>query len=121
MKRPTRAEGILARLRKICHALPQTREIESFGRPTFRAGVKPFAVLEDYRGEPCLSLRVSPSDQKSLLQDSRFVRTPYVAHLGWVSMLLDDPLDWGEIEELIVSSHREVAAKRRIAALDRGA
>ena len=121
MKRPTRADGILARLRKICRALPEAREIESFGRPTFRAGVKPFAVLEEYRGESCLSLRVSPSDQKALLHDSRFVSTPYVAQFGWVSLLLAGPLDWGEIEDLIVSSYREVAAKRLIAALDRGA
>ena len=121
MKRPTRADGILARLRKICRALPEAREIESFGRPTFRTGSKPFAVLEEHRGEPCLSLRVSRADQKSLLQDSRFVRTQYVAQFGWVSLLLEDPLDWGEIEDLIVASYREVAAKRLIAALDRGA
>jgi predicted DNA-binding protein (MmcQ/YjbR family) len=45
----------------------------------------------------------------------------YVSQFGWVSLLLEDPLDWGEIEDLIVSSYREVAAKRLIAALDRGA
>jgi predicted DNA-binding protein (MmcQ/YjbR family) len=121
VKRPTRAEGIHARLRKICRALPNAREIESFGRPTFRAGAKTFAVLEEYRSEPCLSLKVSRADQKRLLQDPRFARTPLVAHLGWVSLSLEGPLDWGEIEELIASSYREVTAKRSIAALDRGA
>lgn len=108
---------MVARLRALCLALPETDEVATFGHPTFRAGKKTFAVFEEYRGELTLALKATPSDQDVLLHDPRFFATPYVGQHGWVSLRMSGAVDWGEVEDLVVASYRTVALKRMLAAL----
>ncbi len=111
-------ERALAKLRKQCLSLPEANEVVTWGHPTFRAGKKAFAVLEDYEGTPSLALRIGLDRQEQLLADRRFFETPYAARFGWVSLRLHSATDWDEVENLVEDAYRTVALQRMLKALD---
>jgi predicted DNA-binding protein (MmcQ/YjbR family) len=104
---------ILINLRKICLALPKTSETSTFGHPTFQVATKTFSVLETYKGELSICVKVGKPMQAVFLEDSRFYRTPYVGQHGWVSLRANTKLDWKEIEELVRGSYELVSEKKR--------
>ena len=104
---------ILSKLRELCLALPKTHETVTFGHPTFQVGTKTFAVLETYKGQLSICVKVGKSMQQVFLTDPRFYRTPYVGQHGWVSLRANGKLDWDEIGELVRGSHELVGAKKR--------
>src|SRR5947208_2009014 len=116
MKTGNRA--ILLKIRSICLALPEAREVEAWGHPTFRAGKKMFAACGEEEGVLALGLKVGFDRQEELLQDSRFYPTPYAAHQGWVSLRLDGKMDWSEVKGLVREAYRQVALRRMLKALD---
>jgi predicted DNA-binding protein (MmcQ/YjbR family) len=113
-----RESSLLARLREICLRLPETKETVKWGHPTFEAGKKIFAVLDNYEGRPCIAFRLPPDRAARLLQDDRFFEAPYAAGRGWVCLRTDGKLNWQDIAELLWESYRQVALKRMIAALE---
>lgn len=103
---------ILERLRKICCALTDVTEGTTFGHPTFRVNGKVFAVLEEYKGELGICVKVEKELQGIFLDDSRFFHTPYIGKHGWVTLkVYAARLNWTEIKDLVRGSHRLVAAK----------
>jgi predicted DNA-binding protein (MmcQ/YjbR family) len=106
-------DAILRRLRKICLRLPAATEGVSFGHPTFRVAKKIFAVLEKYKGELGICLKVGKLLQGVFLNDPRFFRTPYIGKHGWITLRARAaPLNWNEIRELVKSSYDLVAPAR---------
>jgi predicted DNA-binding protein (MmcQ/YjbR family) len=102
---------ILERLRKICMGLPGVAEGITFGHPTFRVHGKMFAVLEEYKGELGICVKVEKELQGIFLDDSRFFRTPYIGKYGWVTLkVYAARLNWTEVKGLVRGSHRLVAA-----------
>jgi predicted DNA-binding protein (MmcQ/YjbR family) len=89
-----------------------------WGHPTFEAGKKMFAVLDRYRGRPCIAFRAELDSVDELLTDERFFAAPYAARHGWVCLYADGRLNWTEVEKLVVASYRLVALKRMLAALE---
>src|SRR4051812_29785326 len=79
------AAAMLARLRDVCRQLPDTFETVTFGHPTFQVARKTFAVLEVYKGDLGLAVKVGRELQDVFLKDPRFYRTPYIGKLGWVT------------------------------------
>lgn len=114
---PMKETELLTRLRETCLHLPETRETLKWGHPTFEAGKKMFAVLDEYDGRPCLAFRACPERRQELLADPRFFDAPYAAHHGWVCLHADGPLDWRQVQTLLHDSYRLVALKRMLAAL----
>ena len=106
---------VLKKLRTICARLPEASETVSWGHPTFRVGKRTFAVLEEYKGELGIALKVEPSLQSVFLKDPRFFETPYIGKRGWVTLRIHAaPLNWKEIQELVKGSYRLVAQKSRL-------
>src|SRR5713226_8737105 len=101
----------LARLRQVCLGLPEVRETVKWGHPTFEAGKKMFAVLDQYDGRPCIAFVASPEKRQALLADSRFFEAPYAARHGWVCLHADGSMDRAEVQELLRDSYRLVALK----------
>ena len=89
-----------------------------WGHPTFEAGKKMFAVLDQYDGRPCIAFRTELDFVDQLLTDERFFAAPYAARHGWVCLSADGRLNWTEIEKLVVASYRLVALKRMLSALE---
>lgn len=111
--------SVLERVRALCMALPEATETRTFGNPAFQVTGKTFCVMEAYRGEFSIAVKVGKSELNTFLKDSRFFRTPYVGRYGWVSLrCTDTPLDWNEVEKLISSSYRQIAPPR-LAAIEK--
>ena len=113
-------DKLLKRVRSICLDLPEAREVEAWGHPTFRAGKKMFAAFGHDDGVPTIGLKVGFERQDELLNDNRFFPTPYAARLGWVSLRLAGKIDWEEVGALLREAYRQVAIQRMLKALDSG-
>ena len=109
---PVSYDAILTRLRAICLALPEAVEGQSFGHPAFRIADKNFVVLEEYRGELCIVLKVGKPTMGLFAEDPRFFPAPYIGKHGWISMRAAGKLNWTEIKGLVAGSYRLVAPKR---------
>ena len=106
-------QAILKRLRKICGDFPDTTETFTFGHPNFRVRNKIYAVLEEYKGELGICVKVGTLLQGVFLDDPRFFRTPYIGKHGWVTLrVYAAPLNWNEIRELVKGSYEMVAVKK---------
>jgi predicted DNA-binding protein (MmcQ/YjbR family) len=112
----------LTELRAVCLRLPESVEVEAWGRPTFRAGKKMFAVFSGIDERPWgVIFKPEPDERPALLGDERFYAPPYFGPGGWLALDFDAaPVDWDEVGELVESSYRQVALKRMLKALDGG-
>lgn len=121
-KRPSATE-LLARLREIIGAWPETREKISHGSPTWWGGRKTFATFDDHHhGAERVAVWVkSTFDEQELrvqLDPETFFVPPYLGPSGWIGMRLDRDPDWQAVAELLEDGYRAVAPKRAIAALE---
>jgi len=107
-------------LRKVCLAFPEALEVEAWGRPTFRAGKKLFAVFDSGDEHPfAVIFKPDPADRPGLLSDARFYSPPYFGPSGWLALdFTVAPVDWAEVAELMDASYRQVALKRMLKTLD---
>ncbi len=97
-------------MRAISLALPGSEEVLTHGHPAFTGGKRIFAVLEEYRGELSLCVKVGLDVQAVFLADPRFYLTPYIGKRGWVSLKVHAaPIDWDEIAGLLEGSHQAVS------------
>lgn len=109
----------LARLRKLCLALPEAHEVEAWGEPTFRVRNKLFAMYASAGthhggGRPAVWCKAGPGNQAIMVRADprRFFVPPYVGPSGWIGIWLDGRVDWKELADLLRDSYRLVAPKR---------
>ncbi len=114
---------LLARLRKICLALPEAVEKVSHGEPTWFAGKgKVFAMLDDHHhcsAHLSVWLPAGLGAQEALVESDpeRYFRPPYVGSSGWVGVVIDTRPDWGQVAWLVEQAYRLVAHPRLVAKL----
>lgn len=113
----------LSRLRKLCLALPEAREVEAWGEPTFRVKTifAMYAGPASHHGEGRTAVWVKAiklNQELMVAADSRrFFVPPYVGPSGWIGVYLDSPrTDWAELEELLWDAWRMSAPKKLVAA-----
>jgi hypothetical protein len=113
-------DPFLTDLRKVALTFPESAEVEAWGRPTFRAGKKIFAIFEGSDDHPYGVIFKPEADERlALLEDRRFYSPPYWGPGGWIALdFAAAPVDWEEIRELLDASYRQVALKRMLRALD---
>lgn len=112
-------DPFLADVRRVALALPETAEVETWGRPTFRAGKKIFSVFTG-SGDDRFSVIFKPeaAERPALVADDRFFSPPYWGAGGWLALDLGAAaVDWDEVAELLEGSYRQVALKRMLAQL----
>jgi len=121
--------ALLARVRALALALPETDERESHGSPGFRVGGektgKYFAYFADqHHGTPHIALLVRTGGMDELLnlvesQPEVYFKPAYYGASGWVGIILNRPgVDWDAITEWLQRSWRSVAPKRLTRMLD---
>lgn len=109
---------ILAAVREICLALPETSERLSHGAPTFFIqGKRSFAtVWNDHHGDGRFALicAAPPGLQEAFVgtDPERFYVPPYVGHRGWIGVRLDRGFDREEIAGILEDAFAEVAPAR---------
>jgi len=111
----------LARLRRLCLALPEAHEVEAWGEPTFRVRNKLFAMYAGAdnhhgAGRPAVWCKAAPGNQELMVRAApgRFFRPPYVGPSGWVGVWLDRGVDWTELGGLLRDAWTLVAPRRLI-------
>lgn len=115
--------ALLARVRSLALALPETDERESHGSPGFRVGGdksgKYFAYFADqHHGTPHIALLARTGGMDELLnlvesQPEVYFKPAYYGAAGWVGIILNRPgVDWDAVGEWLERSWRNVAPKR---------
>ncbi|MBA4767483.1 MAG: phosphoribosylglycinamide formyltransferase [Porphyrobacter sp.] len=121
--------ALLARVRSLALALPETDERESHGSPGFRVGGektgKYFAYFADqHHGTPHIALLVRTGGMDELLslvedQPEVYFKPAYYGASGWVGIILNRPgVDWDAVREWLMRSWRGAAPKRLTRLLD---
>ena len=114
-------DAALAKIRKICLSLPDTKETMTWGKPHFRVGEKIFAGYGEENGKRVVGFKLEMAHATIAVQVPGFSRAPYVGHKGWVSLETDSVKDWDEVREMILESYRLIAPKKSLAKLDAAA
>jgi hypothetical protein len=103
--------------RKIALSLPEAREQDFRGRPSFRVGCKIFATLHADEGYAVVKLPLA--DQSALVKsDPRKYSLMSFSYVGFTNVNLRH-VNAGEVRELIDHAWRGVAAKRMVASYDK--
>lgn len=119
----------MARLRRLCLALPHAYEKEAWGSATFRVEKgKIFAMAASNsqpngKGRLQVWLNADKVNQELLIsmRPTRYFSPPYVGPSGWVGAWLDGVEDWDELRELLDDAWRRAAPKSVLKAVDAGA
>ena len=108
------------RLRTLCLALPEAREVEAWGSPTFRVKTI-FAMYSGPEsaqrpGEEGAWIKAPPGDQDFLVSadPDRFFVPAYVGPKGWVGVVLDAGTDWDQLAGLLREAWRMSAPKKLV-------
>jgi predicted DNA-binding protein (MmcQ/YjbR family) len=111
-------DKVLARVRKLCLAYPESNETAAWGHPNFRAGKKAFVTFERWEGRPSIAFRVPNAEKEKRPAGGEFFVTPY-GRGQWISLWIDKAIpDWPVIESLIDKSYRLIAIKRMLKSLE---
>ena len=120
----------LARLRKLCLAFPEAREVEAWGAPTFRVKTifAMYAAPGNHHGDGRASVwvKAGPGNQELMVRAApdRFFVPPYVGPSGWIGVFLDRrTTDWAELAELLHDAWKLSAPRKlveRVAAEAKG-
>lgn len=112
-------QGPVARVRKLCLALPEAHEVEAWGEPTFRVRNRMFAMYAAPNnhhggGRPAVWCKASRVNQRLMVEaaPNRFFVPPYVGPSGWVGVWVDGKIDWKELGDLLTDSYRMIAPKK---------
>jgi hypothetical protein len=122
MSGPGERKKVLAKLRDVCLALPETSERLSHGAPTFFVREKRsfLMVLTNHHGDGRFaSWCAAPEGMQAMLVEAdpeRFFVPPYVGHRGWLGVRLDRGLDWNEVAGVAEDAYAEVAPARLVEA-----
>jgi hypothetical protein len=115
----------LAKLRKLCLALPEAHEVEAWGEPTFRVRNKLFAMYASAQnhhgnGRHAVWIKAQKADQARLVQAAPeyYFVPPYVGKGGWIGAWLNAQTDWDAVREFLVEGYCMTAPARLVATLD---
>lgn len=122
-------QHLLARVRELALALPETHARESHGSPGFRVGSekagKFFAYFNDqHHGSEHVALLVKAGGMDELetlveAQPQAYFRPAYYGASGWVGVILNRPgLDWDTVADRLARSWRAVAPPRLTKLMD---
>jgi hypothetical protein len=112
-----RGKRILASMRKICLALPQSAEGLQFGRPAWRAGKKVFAQAYCQNGRWRAAFWVGVDAQMLMTSDPRYEIPPYMGHNGWITLDISKGHSERELRSLAINSYRHFALQRMLTRL----
>jgi predicted DNA-binding protein (MmcQ/YjbR family) len=120
------APSPIARLRKLCLALPEAHEVAAWSEPTFRVKNKMFAMYADAGnhhggGRHAVWIKAAPGRQERAVRTAptRFFVPPYVGPSGWVGVWLDKNCNWNELADILRDAYRLVAPKKLAAFLEK--
>ena len=109
----------IARLRKICLALPDAHEVEAWGEPTFRVNNKLFAMFArggtHHAEVDSVWIKATAINQGFIIasKPKRYFSPPYVGPSGWVGAKLEGRVNWTEIADLLRDAYELTLVKKK--------
>lgn len=104
----------LEELRNVSRDLPGAEETVKWGYDiVFQVNGKMFAIIGEWRGDLCLTVKVGKQAMGVFLEDSRYFEAPYVGKHGWVSLKLYSAPAAEEVSELVRGSYELVRDSKR--------
>jgi len=102
------------RIRRICLALPEAYEEETWGSATFRVRKKIFVMAADHEGRGTVTMKSTGEEQQALLAVGEPYFFPaYVGTKGWIGVnLASSAVRWAEVADLVRESYCLIAPKR---------
>ena len=116
-KTATPASKILAKLGKICLALPDAEQRDTNDHADFRVRGRVFAYfLNNHHGDNivsvCCKSALGENVDRALREPKRFYLPAYIGPRGWFGLRLDgEAIDWSEVRNLVELSYGLVAPK----------
>jgi len=126
MSKPSSYDRIVAKLRELCMALPESHEEQAWVGTRWRIRKKTFAhVLEIREGRPPAYAKAAHANGPLVVMTFRspmvalnvhsFAQAPFFRP-GWfvdiAGMALDSSTDWDEVQALVVGSYAAMAPKK---------
>jgi predicted DNA-binding protein (MmcQ/YjbR family) len=111
------SDPVLAKVRSICLALPDTKETMTWGQPHFRVRDKIFAGYGEHEGKASIGFKLTKPHADAVVNDPRFERAPYVGKHGWVSLDAKSKIDWASVRGMIHESYSLIAPPSALAKL----
>jgi predicted DNA-binding protein (MmcQ/YjbR family) len=117
MPQAQKSDPRLARLSKICLALPEAEHQPTGDHSSFSVRKKKFAYyLNSHHGDGIISVcfRTERRESDVLLASdpTRFYSPAYIGPKGWVGLRLDaGAIDWTEVTDFVTESYRLAAPK----------
>src|SRR5258707_15254102 len=118
MAKRTAEDPRLAKVTKLCLALPEAERRDTGDHATFLVRKKVFAYyLNDHHGDGkvalCARLALGENADRVASDPASFYLPAYIGPRGWVALRLDvGAVDWDEAAELLHESYRLVAPQR---------
>lgn len=113
-------DAVLARLRAICLALPESEETVSHGIPAFRGAGRMFAYFRhNHHGDglTVVCLKTTGRDEQEMLIEADpalYSRPAYLGPSGWISLsLASADTDWSHVGAWVAKSYGLTAAPKR--------
>ena len=102
------------RIRRICLALPEAYEEETWNAATFRVRKKIFVMAADHEGRRTVTMKATREEQQALLAlGEPYFFPAYVGTKGWIGVdLSSTAVSWDEVGDLVRESYCLVAPKR---------
>ena len=99
-------------VQRIALSLPETREKERWGHPTFDVAGKMFLTVPD--DQTSFAVRCPRFDREELIaaEPRKFWVPPHEAPSAWVRVRLDALEDTGELRDILLDSWRQAAPSR---------
>ena len=116
-KTATPESEILAKLSKICLALPDAQQRDTNDHADFRVRAKVFAYfLNNHHGDNIISVccksALGENVDRASREPKRFYLPAYIGPRGWFGLRLDgEAIDWSEVRNLVELSYGLVAPK----------
>jgi len=113
-------DKILALVRKICLAMPDTEEKIAWGESTWRVHRKLFAMFSNnHHGDGRIAVwcNAPPGAQQDLVaaDPEHFFVPPYVGVSGWIGINMNTKLPTGALAAILEQAYRTTEAKRTAA------
>ena len=108
------------RIRRICLALPEAYEEETWGAATYRVRKKIFVMAADHEGRKTVTMKATRDEQQALLAlGEPYFFPAYVGPKGWIGVdLASTVVSWAEVADLVRESYCLVAPKKLAAQVD---
>lgn len=113
---------LLSKIRQICLALPETREVDAVDQPSFCVNGKVFAGIghgeqqigNELREVTSTAVKANGRQAALLKEGEPYFKPKSTRGKGWIGIVLTKQSDWDMVRELVIESWKTTAPKELV-------